>query len=334
MAQRKLNFLPTKATFKLGNKLGSGTVGIVYESTSPDIEGPVAVKLLNPAVSDEEAIVDRFEREIVVMERLNHRHIVRNYGGGQIDGQLFYAMQLLQHGSLKERLRHGPLPWPKVAAYGGQISSALQHAHNHGIVHRDLKPSNLFFDDNGDLVLGDFGIARDMHASSDITNQGMTVGTFSYMSPEQITADGRISGQADLYSLGCVMFEMLTGSLPFSGVNFAQVWEQHLHRDPPSIRELQKENLQSPLCPEWLEELIMKLLAKDPMARPFNARSVENTLLEHMFDEFGEEETKKLTRIDKAEWEKMKAPDSPNTWVLWVALGIAAAIVAWTASQG
>lgn len=334
MAQRKLNFLPTKANFKLGNKLGSGTVGIVYEATSPDIEGPVAVKLLNPAVSDEPAIVDRFEREIVVMERLNHRHIVRNYGGGQIDGQLFYAMQLLQHGSLKERLCLGPLPWPQVAAYGAQIASALQHAHNHGIVHRDLKPSNLFFGDTGDLVLGDFGIARDMQATSDITNQGMTVGTFSYMSPEQITADAAISGQADLYSLGCVMFEMLTGTLPFTGLNFAQVWEQHLHRDIPSIRQVQREHHQKELCPEWLEELINKLLAKDPMARPFNARSVENMILERMFDEFGEEKTKELTQIDKSDWLKMQSEESPKIWVLWVALAVAAALVAWTASQG
>lgn len=332
--QRKLNFIPTKSNFKLGDKLGSGTVGIVYQATSPDLSTPVAVKLLNPSVSDEPAIVDRFEREIVVMERLNHPHIVKNYGGGQIDGQLFYAMQLLKHGSLKDRLRRGPLPWPKVAAYGAQIASALQHAHNHGIVHRDLKPSNLFFDDKGDLVLGDFGIARDLHASADITNQGMTVGTFSYMSPEQITADSQISGAADLYSLGCVLFEMLTGELPFRGANFAQVWEQHLRRDPPSIREVQKESHALELCPEWLDDLVCQLMAKGPMDRPFNARAVQSTILGHMYDEFGEEETKKLTRMTEEDWASLEQEDKPKLWVLWVALAAAAALVAWTASRG
>ncbi len=332
--QRKLNFIPTKATFKLGDKLGSGTVGIVYHATSTDLKEPVAVKLLNPSVSDEAAIVDRFEREIVVMERLNHPHIVKNYGGGQIDGQLYYAMQLLGHGSLKDRLLKGPLPWPKVAAYGAQIASALQHAHNHGIVHRDLKPSNLFFDDNGSLVLGDFGIARDLQASADITNQGMTVGTFSYMSPEQITADSQISGAADLYSLGCVLFEMLTGQLPFRGANFAQVWEQHLRRDPPSVREIQRESHTLELCPEWLDELIQKLMAKEPMDRPFNARAVQSSILSHMYDEFGEEETAQLTRMTEEDWAALEHEDKPKMWVLWIALAVAAALVAWSTSSG
>ncbi|TWT47431.1 serine/threonine-protein kinase [Botrimarina hoheduenensis] len=324
MNSRKLRFLPTKATFKLGERLGSGTVGVVYRATSPEIAKPVAVKLLNPAVSGDETITDRFEREIVVMERLSHPHIVRNYGGGQMDGQLFYAMQLLEHGSLKDRLKRGPLEWPQAAAYGVQIASALQHAHNHGIVHRDLKPSNLFFDGLGNLVLGDFGIARDMHAQADITQQGMTVGTFLYMSPEQITADHQIDGKADLYSLGCVLYEMLTGQPPFQGANFAQVWEQHLHRDPPSVRVAQREAGVRITCPEWLDELVQKLLAKRAYDRPFNARSVEGVLLQQLIDAFGVEKSKQLTRLDALQvvpGERAKA----RFWVLWLVLALVAA---------
>lgn len=330
---RKLSFLPTKATFTLGDKLGSGTVGVVYRATSPDLPDEVAVKLLNPNVTDDEKIVDRFEREIVVMERLNHPHIVKNHGGGYLDGQLFYAMQLLEHGSLKERLRRGPLPWPQAAAYGVQIASALQHAHNHGIVHRDLKPSNLFFDNEGNLVLGDFGIARDLTAQADITQQGMTVGTFSYMSPEQITADARIDGKADLYSLGCVLFEMLTARPPYQGASFAQVWDQHMHAEPASVRRAQTEAGVPVTCPPWLDALIQQLLAKKPEERGFNARSVEGKLLQHLLDEFGEEESMKLTRLDAAHLGAASVEAKPRTWVIWLALAVILIWLIWFAKQ-
>lgn len=332
MSQQKLRFLPTKANFVLGEQLGTGTVGVVYKATSPDLPEPVAVKLLNPNVSGDKNIVDRFEREITVMERLKHPHIVRNYGGGQMDGQLFYAMQLLDRGSLKDRLRRGPLPWAQVAAYGVQIASALQHAHNHGIVHRDLKPSNLFYDREGNLVLGDFGIARDLHAQADITEHGMTVGTFSYMSPEQITADARIDGKADLYSLGCLLFEMLTARPPYQGATFAQVWDQHMHATPPSVRAAQTEAGVRVTCPEWLDELIRKLLAKKPHERPFNARAVEGVLLQHLLDEFGEEEAKKLTKLDALQAASFDEGPKPRTWVVWAALAAMVAALAWAAS--
>ncbi len=277
----KLNFIPTAANFKLLEPLGVGTVGTVYRAESPDIERPVAIKLLHPTISHDPNIVDRFQREITIMERLNHPHIVRNYGGGMMDGQYFYAMQLLESGTLKDRLReHGPLPWAQAAAFSAQIASALQHAHNHGIIHRDLKASNLFFDDQGRILLGDFGIARDTH-EADVTGDGITVGTYAYMSPEQICADKEISGKADLYSLGCAIVEMLTGKPPFQGANFAQIWDQHLHKKPPGLRA------QGIDCPVWFEKLIMQLLEKDPERRPFNARAVQGQIKDHLEDEFG-----------------------------------------------
>ncbi len=279
--RRKLKFLPTSANFKLLEPLGVGTVGVVYRAESPDISEPVAVKLLHPTIAHDENIVDRFQREIVIMERLNHPHIVRNYGGGIMDGQYFYAMQLLDRGTLKDRIKkYGPLSWQQTAAFSAQIASALQHAHNHGIIHRDLKTSNLFFDKDGKLLLGDFGIARDTH-DADITGAGITVGTYAYMSPEQICGDKEITGKADLYSLGCVMMEMLTGRPPFTGSNFAQVWGQHLNDKPSGIRE------QGIDCPEWLEKITLQLLEKDPERRPFNARAVQGYLKDHLIEDFG-----------------------------------------------
>jgi serine/threonine protein kinase len=267
--------MPTRATFRLKEPIGVGTAGTVYRAESDDIQGPVAVKVLHPNAANNRAMVDRFQREIVVMERLAHPHIIRHYGGGVMDGQYFFAMELLDRGSLKDRLREGgPLPWSEAAAYLDQIASALQHAHNHGIVHRDLKPSNLFFAADGRIVLGDFGVAHDVH-DPEATDSEATVGTYAYMSPEQIDPDGRISGQSDLYALGCVAYEMLTGRPPFRGANFAQVWDQHLHAAPQSLREAGVD------CPEWLDHLVMQLLKKEPFKRPFNARAVQGVIRQH-----------------------------------------------------
>jgi serine/threonine protein kinase len=278
---RRLKFLPTAATFRLGEPLGVGAVGTVYRAESDDVPSPAAVKVLHPHIAHDNSVVDRFQREIVIMERLNHPHIVRHYGGGMMDGQYFYAMELLAHGSLSDRIKQGgPLPWPLAALYTAQIASALQHAHNHGIIHRDLKPTNLFFGDDGRVILGDFGIARDTH-DVEGTDPGRAVGTYAYMSPEQICADGEITGKADLYSLGCVVYEMLAGKPPFAGANFAQIWDQHLHAAPRGLRE---QGIESP---EWLEHLVMQLLEKDPQKRPFNARAVQGFLRDHLEDEFG-----------------------------------------------
>ena len=316
-----LRFLPAAATFKLLEPLGVGTVGSVYRAESPDIDHPIAIKLLHPTIAHDPMIVDRFQREIKIMERLNHPHIVRNFGGGLMGGLYFYAMQLLDSGTLKQRIQeHGPLPWAETAAYASQIASALQHAHNHGIIHRDLKSSNLFFDDEGRIVLGDFGIARDTH-EADISADGITVGTYAYMSPEQICADKAISGKADLYSLGCVMYEMLTGKPPFLGANFAQIWDQHLNKIPTGLRE------QDVDCPEWLDQLVLQLLEKDPEQRPFNARAVQGLIRDHLEEEFGSD----LTHLTQAQ-----APPSPptqrgNTGHFRILVGIAIALAVTTA---
>ena len=324
--RRNLKFLPTKATFKLLEPLGTGTVGVVYRAESPDIDEPVAVKLLHPNIAHDDNIVNRFQREIVIMERLKHPNIVRNYGGGIMDGQYFYAMQLLNHGNLKDHIRkRGPLPWQQAATYAAQIASALQHAHNHGIIHRDLKSSNLFFDKEGKLLLGDFGIARDTH-DADITDSGMTVGTYAYMSPEQICGDKSITGKADLYSLGCVMVEMLTGRPPFSGANFAQVWSQHLNDQPKGLRE------QGVDCPEWLERIVLQLLEKDPEKRPFNARAVQGYIKDHLADEYGPD-LSQFIHVPTDE-DAESNPDSTNTGRLVLALLLVGGLVAAAAVLG
>lgn len=268
MFRRKLSEL------ELGDALGMGTVGTIYRAKDTRSGLPVAVKILMPAVSNDKTIVSRFEREMIILEKLSHPNIVAYYGGGKSDGQLFYVMELVDGATLKHILEDaGRLTWQETITVARQVASALQHAHNYGIIHRDLKPANLFITKDGKVKLGDFGIARDL-GMADITHTGQTVGTNAYMSPEQIIGDRQISGKTDLYALGCVMFEMLTGRPPFEGLNFAQLFEGHLRQQPPSIRKL------APDCPEELEALVMKLLEKDPEQRPFNARAVQGALMQ------------------------------------------------------
>ena len=258
--------------FDFGETIGVGTVGTIYEVTERATGRQYALKLLSPAVSTDETVVARFEREMLILSKLNHANIVGYHGNGQHDSQLFYVMELIRGGTLKDVLqRSGPLSWEEAAECGRQIAAALQHAHNHGIIHRDLKPGNVFFTVEGTAKLGDFGIARDMRAT-DLTDTGLTVGTYAYMPPELVRGSRDITGLVDLYALGCVLHEMVTGRPPYRGDNFAEIFDQHLTAEPPSVRA------QGVDCPEAFERLIVRLLAKSPEDRPFNARAVQGLL--------------------------------------------------------
>ena len=258
--------------FDIGETIGLGTVGTIYRVTHKPTGDIYALKLLSPAVGSDPLVMARFRREMMILSKLDHPNIVAYFGDGDRDGQLFYVMELIQGGNLKEMLKNsGEFSWQETAECGRQIASALQHAHNHGIIHRDLKPGNVFITRKGVIKLGDFGIARDLR-ETELTEVGLTVGTYAYMAPELVRGKRAITGQVDLYALGCVLFEMLTGRPPYVGDNFAQIFEQHLHSDPPHVREL------VPSCPESLDKLIVALLAKSPDDRPFNARTVQGIL--------------------------------------------------------
>lgn len=260
--------------YEVGGVLGVGTVGTIYRAVDRQTGEVRAIKKLHPGISQDKLIRARFKREMMILERLRHPNIIAYYGGGADEDQLFYVMEMVEGGSVKDLLEcNRGLPWPAVVGIGRQICSALQCAHNHGVIHRDLKPGNLFLTRSGEVKLGDFGIARDLH-SSDLTDTGLTVGTHAYMAPEQITGDSSISGKADLYALGCCLFEMLTGRKVFDGENFAQLFEQHLRIEPPHVRTL------VPSCPEQLDQVIFQLLAKSPEDRPFNARAVQAVMLQ------------------------------------------------------
>ena len=261
--------------YELGDVLGVGTVGTIYLATEKKSGRAVALKKLHPRVSQNPLIRARFKREMTILERLRHPNIVAYLGGGKDDEDqaLFYAMEVVSGGTVDDLLdAGGPLPWTAVVEISRQICSALQCAHNHGIVHRDLKPSNLFLTREGEIKLGDFGIARDL-TTGDLSADGITVGTHAYMAPEQITGDRSVSGKVDLYALGCCMFEMLTKRKVFLGENYAQLFDQHLKQKPPSVRDFAD-------CPEAIERVIFDLLEKSAEDRPFNARQVQAVMLE------------------------------------------------------
>ncbi|QDT65715.1 serine/threonine protein kinase [Calycomorphotria hydatis] len=258
--------------YTLGTVLGVGTVGTVYRAVNMKTGQAAALKILLPQVSKDKDIVARFNREIDILERLSHPNIVELYESGNYKDQLYYTMELVEGGTLKQILKRKiRLDWQDAVEIGWQVCSALQHLHNHGIIHRDLKPANLFFTEQANVKLGDFGIAFDTEAA-DLTASGLTVGTYMYMSPEQIRGARTISPKTDLYALGCLLYEMLTGRPPFQGENFAQIFDQHLQATAPPVSIYVHD------VPEELSDLVDSLLKKDPEQRPFNARAVQGML--------------------------------------------------------
>ncbi len=257
--------------FELEEKIGEGGMGVVYRARYVVDDRRLAVKLLPPDVANA-TILSRFEREMEILKTLRHPNIVRCFGGVCEGDQRFYAMELVEGGTLDRVLEEkGRLPWEQVVEYGVQMASALAYAHERGVVHRDVKPGNFLLTTAGKLRLSDFGLAT-VVAATKITAAGRTMGTFPYMAPEQIRGRPPVSAQTDLYALGCVLFEMLAGRPPFIGENAAEVMHKHLQEPPPRVTEF------DPDCPASLDQLISDLLKKEPSDRPESAFVVARRL--------------------------------------------------------
>jgi eukaryotic-like serine/threonine-protein kinase len=270
--------------FELERKLGIGGMGVVYLGTYLKNGRKMAVKVLAPEMSADGRLLRRFLREMAILSRLRHPHIVRYYGGGKDKTQHFYAMEFMDGGSVEQMLKKkGRFTCDEAIAYARQVALALEYAHNHGIIHRDLKPANLFLGKDGLVKLGDFGIARDTQATA-LTAAGRTVGTYAYMAPEQISGKPPVSRKTDLYALGCVMFEMLTGKPPFTAPTAAEMLFAHLEEEPPNVASA------VPDCPVWLDRLVSKLLEKDPEERYYDALALQVAL-----DEVSEKITEERT---------------------------------------
>jgi serine/threonine-protein kinase len=259
--------------FLIEKELGAGAMGAVYRGKYLKTGQVVAIKIMAPGLgTSSDSAVKRFEREAKILKQLTHPNIVRLFGIGKHQGTAYYAMEYIQGESLdKVMARRDRMTWEEVVDLGQQLCSALQHAHEKGIVHRDLKPSNLMILSDGTLKLTDFGIAKDLDVTA-LTGANCTIGTASYMSPEQCRGDRDISHKSDLYSLGVVLYELVTGRKPFIAENAMDLFLLHVKGvcERPSRIVLD--------LPVWMDNLICQLLEKAPEQRPFDAAMVGQVL--------------------------------------------------------
>ena len=254
--------------FELLDKLGEGGMGVVYRARHVGNDRQVAVKLLPDEVASNETLLARFERELEVLKQLRHPNIVHCYGGTCESKQRFYAMELIEGGTLADVLnRRKRLPWETAVDFALQMCAALQHAHERGIIHRDIKPGNFLLTKAGQVKLSDFGLAA-VISGSRITAAGKTLGTIQYMSPEQIRGQPPLTNRSDLYALGCVIHEMLTGDPPYLGNSTAEVLQKHLKGPIPHIATEIAD------CPLELDQLVFELLSKEVEQRPESAALV------------------------------------------------------------
>ncbi len=236
--------------------VGRGGMGLVYQARQPKLDRMVALKILVPEKSADPRFADRFLREAQALARLAHPNIVTVHDFGEVGGLYYLLMEYVDGSTLRELMRRGPVPATTALAIIPKICEALQFAHSQGVVHRDIKPENVFLDRQGRVKIGDFGIAKllDRGSSGPALTQNQAIGTPHYMAPEQVEVPGKVDHRADIYSLGVVFYEMLTGELPLGKFPLPS------SRAPMDAR---------------LDEVVLRSLEKAPERRYQNASEVK-----------------------------------------------------------
>ena len=260
--------LGNKYPYRIESVLGSGAMGVVYKATDLNKNRPAAVKVVGGEIAHGGKVQRRFEREAEILQQFKHPNIVKFLGYGKYRGTYYIAMEFIQGTTLERMLTEtGPLTWREVVELAVKIGEALQYAHERGVIHRDLKPSNLMVTEDRKVKLTDFGIAKDLDRTS-LTATGRTLGTAAYMSPEQIRGTPAVSHKTDLYAMGVVLYQMLTGRAPFEGASPVVLMHCHLNEPVPRPRDKVHE------IPRALDDLVVALMAKAPADRPWDAAAV------------------------------------------------------------
>lgn len=258
--------------YRIEEVVGAGGMATVYKAFDMTLERPVAVKVMRREVVKEPDQLERFRREARAAAKLSHAHIVTVIDAGEENGRPWIVFEYVPGETLKQRIRsNGPLPVTEAVAYAIEVGSALVAAHGAGLVHRDVKPQNVLLDNHGHAKVADFGIARELEESDGLTKTGRVLGTTDYVAPEQAMGED-VTGQSDVYSLGIVLYEMLTGEVPFKGENHVAVAMKHVKEQLPDVQEARPE------VSNALAAVIEKMTAKEPVDRYLSAASAVSDL--------------------------------------------------------
>ena len=247
--------------YKITETIGEGGMATVYRAYQASMDRHVAVKVIRANILHDPSLRERFQREARLIARLEHPHLLPVYDFDGDHDPPFIVMRFLEGGTLKQILDREELPRTEVLYMLRQVATALDYAHRQGVVHRDLKPSNIMIDREGNAFVTDFGIARAADGGEDLTGTGILIGTPAYMAPEQAQGKPNVDSRADLYALGAIVYEMLTGKPPFDHENNMGILMAHISQPVPSVRAL------DPSLPPAVDEVVAKAMAKDPADR-------------------------------------------------------------------
>ena len=265
---RQLAFGP----YEILGTLGHGGMGVVYQAYDRNLGRSIALKILRDELRGEAKIAARFHREAEAFGRLDHPNIVHVYSVGVVEDIPFIAMELVEGDTLADRMRrHGRIPWREVLGYGAQVARALGSAHQARIIHRDIKPGNILIDVSGRVRVTDFGIAKILDASTQLTTDGTRLGTPQYMCPERCQ-NRKVSPSSDIYSLGVVMFQAITGRLPYDARSSTELVREICRGQPKRVRDF------VPDAPEGIDRLLAYMLESDPEKRPASADALAATI--------------------------------------------------------
>ncbi len=255
--------------------LGMGGMGVVYRAFDRELQEPVAIKTLRPeAMAGDTVALERFKQEIRLARKIAHRNVVRTYDLGEVGGMYYLTMEYVEGTSLKQLIAsRGRLPMPVTLTVGKQLCRALEVAHEQGVIHRDIKPQNIVVEPSGFLKVMDFGIARlaTPAPGTGLTQEGTSIGTPDYMSPEQLSGM-ELDARSDLYAAGVVLFECVTGRVPFEAETTWALVAKHLEEEPPDPRTVNSE------VPEGLARIILRAMAKRPADRYQSAAQMHDAL--------------------------------------------------------
>jgi serine/threonine protein kinase len=250
----------TLGGYQLAESIGHGGMAEVYKAYQPRLERWVAIKVLAPALMTDPQFLARFRREARTLSTLRHPNILTIYDYGEEGGLAYLVAEYVSGGTLRSRLTGAPFAWPAAAALIVPVCQALAYAHQQGVVHRDLKPANLLMPREDWPLLADFGLAKLAQSSERLTQLGASLGTPEYMSPEQAAGD-ETDQRTDIYAIGAMLYELLTGRVPFTGANALEIILQTMQAQPISPRE------RNPEVPEPVAEIVLRALSKQPEAR-------------------------------------------------------------------